>query len=140
MKSIPLTRSRHAGNFVIALEQSGMPVEHYLSRANPPVTLLEDTVGDGIISAISMLEFAEGAAMDCGILDLGFHAGLVPVSDYGEFGYDGPASEAPYGGCTTACELGPYCGDGIVQEHESCDDGDPNAPLHCSACRAYLTP
>jgi fibro-slime domain-containing protein len=32
--------------------------------------------------------------------------------------------DAAYGGCTTACKYGPYCGDGIVNSgHEDCDLG-----------------
>lgn len=30
------------------------------------------------------------------------------------------------GGCTTKCELGPHCGDGVVQGVEECDFGDKN--------------
>lgn len=38
---------------------------------------------------------------------------------------DGAANGATYDGCTSSCELTPYCGDGMVQsEHgEVCDDG-----------------
>ena len=86
MKPIPLTRARHASNFAIALEQKGIPVERHLSRSNLSIDLLEDTDGDGIISAISMLNFAESAAMDSGICDLGFWAGTTPLAGYGDFG------------------------------------------------------
>lgn len=43
----------------------------------------------------------------------------------------------PHNGCGFNCELGAYCGDGIVQSEsgEECDDGDPNAPNDCSGCR-----
>jgi len=32
-------------------------------------------------------------------------------------------SDTAYGGCTTHCEFGPSCGDGIVNGPEECDDG-----------------
>jgi fibro-slime domain-containing protein len=35
-----------------------------------------------------------------------------------------PPASVPYGGCTTACKLGPYCGDNITTNPpETCDDG-----------------
>lgn len=35
-----------------------------------------------------------------------------------------PLASVPYGGCTTSCTLGPYCGDGTAQNPpEVCDDG-----------------
>ncbi|MCA9657667.1 MAG: hypothetical protein KC486_04945 [Myxococcales bacterium] len=43
---------------------------------------------------------------------------------------DGEANEdGLYGGCTTACALGPRCGDGLINGGEACDDknnGDPS--------------
>ena len=103
MKSIPLTRARHAGNFVVALEQHGMPVERYLSRTHLPVNLMEHKGGDGIISAVSMLEFSEVAAQDSGILDLGFHAGTVPISGYGAFGVRVARAPTLYSSIQTFC-------------------------------------
>lgn len=49
--------------------------------------------------------------------------------DYGPFGFDGAPADAPYGGCTKMCELGPYCGDKSVQSTagEECDEGSANA-------------
>ena len=35
-----------------------------------------------------------------------------------------------YGGCTTACKLGPYCGDGIVNGSEGCDLASDNGVVH----------
>ena len=43
---------------------------------------------------------------------------------------DGPNnSDTAYGGCTTKCEFGPYCGNGTVETAggEACDDGVNNA-------------
>ncbi len=37
-----------------------------------------------------------------------------------------------YGGCTTACRLGPYCGDGVINGPEICDDGPANLPAYGS--------
>lgn len=86
MKSVPLTRVRHASNFVIALEAKGAPTERLLNRANLSTELLNSIGDDGVISALSMLDFAENAALNNGILDLGYWAGIVPLEGYGEFG------------------------------------------------------
>lgn len=86
MKSIPLTRVRHASNFVLALEDKGIDSERILRRANLSTELLGNLGSDGVISAISMLDFAEQAAYETGITDLGYFAGSVPVKSYGEFG------------------------------------------------------
>ena len=86
MKSVPLTRARHASNFVIALEAKGTPTERLLNRANLSAELLNSIGDDGVISALSMLDFAENAALNNSILDLGYWAGIVPLEGYGEFG------------------------------------------------------
>lgn len=104
MKPIPLTRARHASNFAIALAKKGVPVERYLLRANLPADLQGDTGGDGIISAISMLDFAESAAMDSGILDLGFWAGTCPIGGYGDFGTRVAQATSLYGAIQTFCK------------------------------------
>nr|ANY58059.1 hypothetical protein [uncultured bacterium] len=41
-----------------------------------------------------------------------------------------------YGGCTQSCELGPHCGDAVVQtdEGEACDDGVNLTPYGSSGC------
>ena len=49
-----------------------------------------------------------------------------------------------YGGCTTQCSYGGFCGDGIINGTEECDDG-PNNGLDgvcTSSCKAiiYLPP
>jgi fibro-slime domain-containing protein len=42
-------------------------------------------------------------------------------------GCSGPNSDSTYGGCTTKCTWGPFCGDGIVQApQEQCDLGKLN--------------
>ena len=33
-----------------------------------------------------------------------------------------------YGGCTPFCTLGPYCGDGLLDDGEGCDDGNDGDP------------
>ena len=45
-------------------------------------------------------------------------------------------ANATYGGCLTDCQLGPYCGDNIVQRpYEECDLGASNggSDVECSA-------
>jgi fibro-slime domain-containing protein len=41
-------------------------------------------------------------------------------------------SDAAYGGCTTQCTIGPYCGDGNVDsvDGEECDDGVNKSPTY----------
>jgi len=86
MRSIPLTRARHARNFAIALKNRGVPVEGYLGRAHLPVDLLADGTSDSVISALAMLDFAENAAADTGVRDLGYWAGILSIKDFGDFG------------------------------------------------------
>ncbi|MBZ5711119.1 DUF4215 domain-containing protein [Nannocystis pusilla] len=47
-------------------------------------------------------------------------------------------SDSAYDGCTTQCELGPRCGDGVVQEAEGeqCDDSTPDGDDLCNNCIA----
>jgi hypothetical protein len=37
-----------------------------------------------------------------------------------------PNSDTAYGGCTTQCKWGGYCGDGMVNGTEECDNGPAN--------------
>jgi fibro-slime domain-containing protein len=47
----------------------------------------------------------------------------------------------PYGSCTTACTLGPYCGDGTAQSpEEDCDDGLNLTPWKLSSSAAGCAP
>jgi AraC-like DNA-binding protein len=103
MKAIPLTRARHAGNFAIALRQKGVPVEGYLEASHLPVDLLETVNGDSVVSALSMLDFAEKAATVTGIRDLGFWAGTVPIAGYGDFGAHVVRSPSLYSAVQTFC-------------------------------------
>ena len=103
MKSVPLTRVRHAENFVIALRDKGMPTERLLEKARLPAGVLRETSDDGIISALSMLDFAEISAHDTGIRDLGYWAGLVPLEGYGDFGRNVVAASTLYGAINTFC-------------------------------------
>ncbi len=103
MKSVPLTRVRHADNFVIALHDKGMPSERLLDRAGLPAGILHEAGDDGIISALSMLEFAEISAHDTGIRDLGYWAGLVPLEGYGDFGRRVVGAPTLYGAISTFC-------------------------------------
>lgn len=84
MKSIPLIRARYASNFVEILNRQAAPVEKYLENANLPVGLLENA--EGLISAHSLWKFMGDAAIETGILDLGFWAGRAPVEDHGDVG------------------------------------------------------
>ncbi len=61
-------------------------IECLLERTRFSTDLLENSNDDGIISALSMLDFAETAAQETGICDLGFWAGMVPLESFGDFG------------------------------------------------------
>ena len=51
--------------------------------------------------------------------------GIVNGSESCDNGAANASPDNAYGGCTTACTLGPYCGDGKVDSNfgEECDDG-----------------
>jgi cysteine-rich repeat protein len=72
--------------------------------------------GDGIAT--------NGEQCDCG-------DGTVPVPD----GCTGPNNDNTYGGCTTQCKYGPFCGDGKVQTDnggsEECDLGKKGCTIGC---------
>ncbi len=114
MKSVPLTRARHASNFVIALENKGMPSDRLLNRANLPAGLLNSIGEDGVISALSMLDFAENAALHTDILDLGYWAGIVPLEGYGKFGKRVVSAPTLHGAITTFCR----------DVHSECSEAD----------------
>jgi large repetitive protein len=64
--------------------------------------------------------------------------GIVDGNEACDSGADN--DDGRYGGCTTACEFGPYCGDGIVSNEEDCDPGsgptvDYGDPGCTAACR-----
>jgi fibro-slime domain-containing protein len=77
-----------------------------LGQFNRTYTVCSPKCGDGIVNGTEQC--------DCG-------SGTVPVPA----GCSGPNSDAAYGGCTTQCTIGPYCGDGKVDAAfgETCDDG-----------------
>jgi fibro-slime domain-containing protein len=54
--------------------------------------------------------------------------GIVDPGEQCDFGTAN--NTGAYGGCTATCTLGPYCGDGIVQDPpEQCDNGKNNQPV-----------
>jgi fibro-slime domain-containing protein len=64
--------------------------------------------GDGVVTG--------GEECDCG-------DGTVPVPA----SCSGPNDDTMYGGCTTQCKWGPYCGDAVLQNPpEDCDLGSAN--------------
>ena len=104
MKAVPLTRARHAGNFATVLQSSGIPTERYLESSHLPADLLEEFDSDSVLSALSMLDFAEKAAAKSGIRDLGFWAGLMPIQHYGQFGARVSQALTLYTGLQTFCD------------------------------------
>ena len=103
MRSVPLTRARHARNFAIALESRGVRVEGYLEHVHLPVDLLAEERNDGVISALAMLDFAEIAAADTGVRDLGYWAGLAPIRDFGDFGAQVARAPSLHGAIQAFC-------------------------------------
>jgi fibro-slime domain-containing protein len=78
--------------------------------------------GDGVTAA--------GEECDCG-------DGTVPTPT----GCSGPNDDTTYGGCTTSCKFGPFCGDGNVDApNEQCDIGRDNGKdLSATGCTVGCT-
>jgi fibro-slime domain-containing protein len=67
-------------------------------------------------------------------------AGTGEQCDYGvDFGFDGDPEDAPFGGCTLSCELGPFCGDGSQHEFEECDFGEASNDGEYDGCTDTCT-
>ncbi|HEY8926995.1 MAG TPA: DUF4215 domain-containing protein [Polyangia bacterium] len=76
-------------------------------------TVCTPRCGDGAISG--------GEECDCGD-----GTGSTPDMCNGQKNDD-----SVYGGCTTKCKYGPYCGDGNVdKDHEACDEGQNNGATY----------
>lgn len=79
-----------------------------LSGFSTTVTTCQPRCGDGVTTG--------GEQCDCG-------DGTVPVPE----GCVGSNDDATYGGCTTQCKYGPFCGDDTTQNpEEECDLGKRN--------------
>jgi len=110
----PPTLGLKTGNTyeIAVFERDGHPSESNfqltLSGFSTTGSVCQSRCGDGIVTA--------GEVCDCG-------DGTVPVPA----DCSGPNNDTTYGGCTTACKYGPFCGDGIVQNPpEECDLGKEN--------------
>jgi large repetitive protein len=62
----------------------------------------------------------------------GIVSGNEECDDGSDPGREPHNDDNAYGGCTTACRLGPYCGDGVTNGPEACDDGLANLPSYGS--------
>jgi fibro-slime domain-containing protein len=109
----PVAAGAPAYTYEIAVfERDGHPTESNfqltLSGFSTNESQCATTCGDGVVTA--------GKECDCG-------DGTVAVPA----GCPGPNNDTTYGGCTTQCTWGPYCGDGILQNPpEQCDLGSVN--------------
>jgi ribosomal protein S27AE len=72
--------------------------------------------GDGVVSA--------GEECDCG--------SDASYADKRSSDCTGPNDDAAYGGCTTSCKYGPFCGDEIQNGPEDCDKGKNNGGSECT--------
>jgi hypothetical protein len=79
-----------------------------LSGFNDLPSSCTPTCGDGVTVA--------DEECDCGTTG----TGPLPA------GCPGPNDDNTYGGCTTKCTWGGFCGDNIVNGSEECDDGPKN--------------
>jgi AraC-like DNA-binding protein len=114
MKQIPLTRVRHATNFSAALQEIGAPVDRILYQSGLDCETLDNIGSDGIISALSMLDYAEKAANHTGIFDLGCYAGTMPIESYGNFGRRVASAPTLHNAVTTFCR----------EVHTECSEAD----------------
>ena len=78
----------------------------------------------------------DGVAVGGEECDCGTGAGPLPT------GCPGPNGAATYGGCTTGCTWGPFCGDAVVQSPpagpEQCDLGKQNGATAAGANRCSI--
>ena len=65
-------------------------------------------IGDTLTTTWTVTALLPKPAHRCGIVTLAARA---------------QNQDGVYGGCTVRCELGPHCGDGLVQGSEQCDPG-----------------
>ena len=84
--------------------------------------------GDGTVDE------ANGESCDEGMLDDNGRPTLVNASGTPIGGYGN------YGGCTAGCAKAEYCGDGIKNGKEKCDDGNTDANDGCEANCMAITP
>jgi hypothetical protein len=80
-----------------------------------------------VVCAIDAGSCADGGSRVCG-------NAVVEPGEECDFGSDASTSshngDGSYGGCTSGCAWGAYCGDGIVNGPEACDDGPANGALY----------
>ncbi len=85
MANLAYVRARYAGNFVVAMQRLGIPVDPVLEKVRLTREILDDP--DAWITAHQLWQMAKIGALRSGRLDLGFDAGTIAgTAAHGEFG------------------------------------------------------
>jgi fibro-slime domain-containing protein len=114
-----------------------------LSNFAKSLTTCEPVCGDGIVTRLEACDDAVnvGGYGGCmpGCLELGPRCGDAVVQGGDGEQCDMPPNVGGYGGCDASCRRGPFCGDGLLNGDEQCDDMNTVDTDDCTnACRSGI--
>ncbi|MCH2109635.1 MAG: DUF4215 domain-containing protein [Polyangiaceae bacterium] len=95
--------------------ENGSNYKLTLSGFSLATSVCSSTCGDGVKASDEVCDNGNSCDDSSACTD-GFCDDNSPCND-----------DSAYDGCTTSCELGPYCGDGLPHAEEVCDDGENRA-------------